>query len=70
MVQNLHIQQAKLETDGGAYQPWEKLEEVGLEPTQGGNDAGASLHLSKCTNNTDVQWRKGEASTLPFLNLK
>jgi hypothetical protein len=23
-----------LETDGGAYQPREKLEEVGLEPTQ------------------------------------
>jgi hypothetical protein len=34
MVKILHIQQAKLETDGGAYQPGEKLEEVGLEPTQ------------------------------------
>jgi hypothetical protein len=35
IVQSLHIQQIKLETDGGAYQPQEKLEEVGLEPTQG-----------------------------------
>jgi hypothetical protein len=29
MVQSLHIQQVKLETDGGAYQPeesWKKLE--------------------------------------------
>jgi hypothetical protein len=34
MVQILHIHQVKLETDGGAYQPEEKLEEVGLEPTQ------------------------------------
>jgi hypothetical protein len=38
MVQIFHIQQVKLETDGGAYQPGEKLEEVGLEPTQGGDD--------------------------------
>jgi hypothetical protein len=30
----MHIQQAKLETYGGAYQPREKLEEVGVEPTQ------------------------------------
>jgi hypothetical protein len=34
MVQNLHIQQAKLEEGSGAYQPQEKLEEVGTEPTQ------------------------------------
>jgi hypothetical protein len=34
MVQSLHIQQVKLETDGGAYQPGEKLEEVGDMPTQ------------------------------------
>jgi hypothetical protein len=35
-------------------------------------DAGASLHLSKCANmpTQDTQWRKGEAPTLPFLNLK
>jgi hypothetical protein len=33
IVQILHIQQIKLETDGGAYQPQEQLEEVGLEPT-------------------------------------
>jgi hypothetical protein len=30
-VQSLHIQQIKLETDGGAYQPQEQLEEVGLD---------------------------------------
>jgi hypothetical protein len=34
MVQIFHIQQVKLEIDGGAYQPEEQLEEVGLEPTQ------------------------------------
>jgi hypothetical protein len=34
MVQSLHIQQVKLETDGGAYQPEEWLEEVGDMPTQ------------------------------------
>jgi hypothetical protein len=34
MVQILHIQQVKLEADGGAYQPEEQLEEVGDEPTQ------------------------------------
>jgi hypothetical protein len=35
-------------------------------------DAGASLHLSKCATrqHADMQWRKGEAPTLPFLNLK
>ena len=32
-MQNRHIQQAKLETGGGAYHPREKLEEVGVEPT-------------------------------------
>jgi hypothetical protein len=35
IVQSLHIQQIKLETSRGAYQPQEQLEEVGLEPTQG-----------------------------------
>jgi hypothetical protein len=35
MVKILHIQQDNLEIDGGAYQPQEQLEEVGLEPTQG-----------------------------------
>jgi hypothetical protein len=34
IVQSQHIQQIKLETDGGAYQPGEQLEEVGVEPTQ------------------------------------
>jgi hypothetical protein len=34
MVQILHIQQAKLETDGGAYHPEEQLEGVGDMPTQ------------------------------------
>jgi hypothetical protein len=29
MVQSLHIQQVKLEVDGGAYQPEERLEEIG-----------------------------------------
>jgi hypothetical protein len=35
IVQIQHIQQIKLETDGEAYQPGEKLEEVEVEPTQG-----------------------------------
>jgi hypothetical protein len=30
----MHIQQVKLEIDGGAYQSEEQLGEVGLEPTQ------------------------------------
>jgi hypothetical protein len=34
MVQSFHIQQVKLETDGGAYQPEERLERVGDIPTQ------------------------------------
>jgi hypothetical protein len=34
IVQSMHIQQAKLETDGGAYHPGEQLEEAGVEPTQ------------------------------------
>jgi hypothetical protein len=34
IVQSQHIQQIRLETDGGAYQPGEQLEEVGVEPTQ------------------------------------
>jgi hypothetical protein len=34
IVQSLHIQQIKLEADGGAYQPQEQLGKVGLEPTQ------------------------------------
>jgi hypothetical protein len=34
MVQRFHIGKVKLEEDGGAYQPQEHLEEVGLEPTQ------------------------------------
>jgi hypothetical protein len=34
MVQILHIQQVKLETDGGAYQPEERLERIGDMPTQ------------------------------------
>jgi hypothetical protein len=29
IVQSIHIQQAKFETDGGAYQPKEQLEEAG-----------------------------------------
>jgi hypothetical protein len=33
-MQSRHIQHVKLETDGGAYQPREKLEEVGVEPKQ------------------------------------
>jgi hypothetical protein len=33
-MQSRHIQQTKWETGGGAYQPGEKLEEVGVEPTQ------------------------------------
>jgi hypothetical protein len=33
-MQSKHIQQVKLETSGGAYQPGEQLEEVGFEPTQ------------------------------------
>jgi hypothetical protein len=32
--QSRNIQQVNLETGGGAYQPGEKLEEVGVEPTQ------------------------------------
>jgi hypothetical protein len=35
MVQSLHIRQAKLEEGSGAYQPQEKLEEVGIQPAQG-----------------------------------
>jgi hypothetical protein len=34
MVQNLHIQQAKLEESSGAYQPQEKLEEARVEPVE------------------------------------
>jgi hypothetical protein len=34
IVKSHHIQQVKLETDGGADQPMEQLEEVGIEPTQ------------------------------------
>jgi hypothetical protein len=34
IVKSMHIQQAKLEIDGGAYYPKEQLEEVGVEPTQ------------------------------------
>jgi hypothetical protein len=34
IVQSFHIQQIKLEADGGAYQPQEQLGKVGLEPTQ------------------------------------
>jgi hypothetical protein len=34
IVQSMHTQQAKLETGGGAYQPREQLEEVGVEPAQ------------------------------------
>jgi hypothetical protein len=34
IVQSKHIQQVKLETDGGAYQPQEQLEEVEVIPTQ------------------------------------
>ena len=33
-MQSRHLQQVKLETSGGAYQPGEQLEEVGVEPTQ------------------------------------
>jgi hypothetical protein len=33
-MKSRHIQQTKLETGGGTYQPREKLEEVGVEPTQ------------------------------------
>jgi hypothetical protein len=33
-MQSRHIQQIKLEIGGGAYYPGEKLEEVGVEPTQ------------------------------------
>jgi hypothetical protein len=29
MVQIFHIQEVKLESDGGAYQPEERLEEIG-----------------------------------------
>jgi hypothetical protein len=32
-MQSRNIQQVKLETYGGAYQPGEKLKEVGVEPT-------------------------------------
>jgi hypothetical protein len=35
MVKIFHIQQANLETSGGAYQPEEQLEEAGVEPAQG-----------------------------------
>jgi hypothetical protein len=37
-----------------------------------GSDAGASFHISRCANKPThrVHWRKGEAPTLPFLNLK
>jgi hypothetical protein len=41
MVQSLHIQQAKLEEGSGAYQPQEKLEEVGSMPA--GEMAAAEL---------------------------
>jgi hypothetical protein len=34
IVQSMHIQQAKLETGGGAYQSEEQLEEAGDEPTE------------------------------------
>ena len=33
-MQSICIQQIKLEIDGGEYHPGEKLEEVGVEPTQ------------------------------------
>jgi hypothetical protein len=33
-MKSRHIQQIKLEIGGGAYHPGEKLEEVGVEPTQ------------------------------------
>jgi hypothetical protein len=33
-MQSRHLQHVKLETGGGAYQPGEQLEEVGVEPTQ------------------------------------
>jgi hypothetical protein len=33
-MQSRHTQHDKLETGGGAYYPGEKLEEVGVEPTQ------------------------------------
>jgi hypothetical protein len=33
-MQSIHTQHDKLETSGGAYQPGEKLEEVGVERTQ------------------------------------
>jgi len=32
-MQSKNIQQVKLETYGGAYQPGEQLKEVGVEPT-------------------------------------
>jgi hypothetical protein len=35
MMKIFHIQQDKLEMDGGEYHPQEQMEEVGLEPTQG-----------------------------------
>jgi hypothetical protein len=35
MVQRFHIRQAKSEEGSGAYQPQEKLEEVGIQPAQG-----------------------------------
>jgi hypothetical protein len=34
ILQSQHIQQIRFETSGGAYLPREKLEEVGVEPTQ------------------------------------
>ena len=33
-MQSRHLEQAKLEIGGGAYQPREQLEEVGVKPTQ------------------------------------
>jgi hypothetical protein len=34
VVQIMHIQQAKLEADGGSYQHGEQLEEVGMDPAR------------------------------------
>jgi hypothetical protein len=51
IVQRMHIQQVKLETDGGAYQPKEQLGEVGLEPTQR-EMAAANCHREKLSSSS------------------
>jgi hypothetical protein len=53
IVKSLHIQQIRLETDGGAYQPQEQLDGVGLEKTQGERAATKLSHVEVEKNLSD-----------------